>query len=168
MRVYQPPVSTRDSEPGQAAPSSATRVLGILAAIVVVLTLVFGISIVRQRRMYRAYVERTLEHRPPAGRSIERCVTDTVDWAMACPGVESWCANEAPRVARECFAPDELATYCRAQGEKVAQTAFGVGECATARETVEGKYAQRAHKKYCASIYRALAEACRELSAAAP
>lgn len=161
-------MSTRDSQPGQAPRPSAARVLGILGILVALFTLVFGVSIDRQRRMYREYVEQTRSVRAPGGRSIETCITDTVDWAMGCPGVEIWCANEAPQVARECFAPDALAAYCHVQGDRVAQTAFGVDECATARASVEGKYAQRAHKKYCASIFRALAEACRESSSAAP
>jgi len=148
------------------APSrlSVVHLLLVLGAIVIGLALVFGGSVWRGRAVFRAYVERTLKApaHPPKGRSIAECVEYAVGWGMACPAMETWCANEAPRVAAACFAAGELDTACEGFGDQVFQTGFGVEACQGLRAEVAGKYAKRSHKKYCASSYRALAELCRE------
>src|SRR5690606_21538944 len=111
---------------------------------------------------YKAYRAATLEAGPmPWTRepmSVEQCIEFTVDWAMACPGVESWCAGEAPRLTRECLASADRSDYCRELGDEVASTHFGYAECEALREPVEGRYTKRSHKKFCAASYRAVAE----------
>ncbi len=139
----------------------------MVGAIVVVLCVVFGVTVLRQKSQYEDYVAATLEAGPMPWEqgplSVEECVAFTVSWGMECPGVESWCMGQAPRLTGECLAARDREQICAALGDAVASTHFGYGECEQMRETVEGRYAKRGHKKYCAASYRAVAEHCREL-----
>jgi hypothetical protein len=152
--------------PTPPAPRPRTRslVLGI-GALVVLLCVVFGVTVLRQQAEFREYRAATLEAGPlpwtQRTMSVEECVQFTVDWAMACPGVESWCANEAPRLTRECMQSVDRRETCEQLGDTVASTHFGYAECEALREPVEGRYTKRNHKKFCASSYRAVAESCR-------
>jgi hypothetical protein len=155
------------------APTARPKTRGILiavAAVVVLLCVVFGVTVMRQQSEYRAYRAATLEAGPlpwtQRTMSVEECVQWTVDWAMACPGVESWCANEAPRLTRECMASTDRREVCDRFGDAVASTQFGYAECEALREPVEGRYTKRSHKKFCAASYRAVAEHCRQGTAA--
>jgi len=153
------------------APRPRTRGLLIgVGALVVTLCVVFGVTVMRQQAQYREYRAATLEAGPlpwtQRTMSVEECVQWTVDWAMACPGVESWCANEAPRLTRECLASTDRRPVCEAFGDAVASTQFGYHECEALREAVDGRYTKRSHKKFCAASYRAVAEHCRQGGAA--
>ncbi|MCA9712419.1 MAG: hypothetical protein KDK70_41675 [Myxococcales bacterium] len=146
------------------------RLVLVVLGVVVVLCVVFGVTVMQQKARYQEYRAATLEQGPlpwaEAPMSIEQCVAYTVDWAMACPGVESWCANEAPRLTRECLASQDRDAACGALGDTVASTHFGYAECERMREAVEGRYTKRNHKKFCAASYRAVAEFCRQGGAA--
>jgi hypothetical protein len=152
------------------APTASTRprtrglLLG-LGALVVLLCVVFGVTVMRQHAEYAEYRKATLESGPlpwtQRTMSVEECVGWSLDWAMACPGVESWCANEAPRLTRECMASADRREVCEQLGDAVASTTFGYAECEVLRESVEGRYTKRNHKKFCAGSYRAVAEHCR-------
>lgn len=156
------------------APTARPKTRGLLlgvGAVVVLLCVVFGVTVMRQKAAYQEYRAATLEAGPlpwtQRTMSVEACVQWTVDWAMACPGVESWCANEAPRLTRECMASADRREICERFGDAVASTTFGYAECEALREPVEGRYTKRSHKKFCAASYRAVAEQCREGGAAA-
>ena len=152
------------------APTSSTRprtrglLLG-LGALVVLLCVVFGVTVMRQHAEYAEYRKATLESGPlpwtQRTMSVEECVGWSLEWAMACPGVESWCANEAPRLTRDCMASADRQEICEQLGDAVASTTFGYAECEALRESVEGRYTKRSHKKFCAASYRAVAEHCR-------
>jgi hypothetical protein len=151
------------------APTSRPKTRGLLlgvAAVVVLLCVVFGVTVMRQQSAYREYRATTLEAGPlpwtQHPMSVEACIQWTVDWAMACPGVESWCASEAPRLTGECMASVDRREACARFGDAVASTQFGYGECEALREPVEGRYTKRSHKKFCAASYRAVAEHCRQ------
>jgi hypothetical protein len=145
-------------------PRTRGLLLGV-GALVVLLCVVFGVTVLRQQASYREYRAATLEAGPlpwtQRAMSMEECVTFAVDWGMACPGVESWCANEAPRLTRECMESADRREVCEQLGDSVASTHFGYAECEALREPVEGRYTKRGHKKLCASSYRAVAEHCR-------
>lgn len=153
-----------------AAPRTRGLLLGVGAA-VVLLCVVFGVVVMRQQAEYREYRAATLEAGPlpwtERTMTVEECVGFTVDWAMACPGVESWCANEAPRITRACMESTDRHAVCEAFGDAVASTSFGYAECEAMREPVEGRYTKRNHKKFCAASYRAVAEHCRHGGGAA-
>lgn len=156
-------------------PASRPRTRGLLiglGALVVLLCVVFGVTVMRQHAQYAEYRAATLEAGPlpwtQRTLSVEECIGWSVDWAMACPGVESWCANEAPRLTRECLASADRREVCEALGDAVASTTFGYAECEAMREAVEGRYAKRSHKKFCAASQRAVAEHCRSGGAATP
>lgn len=68
--------------------------------------------------------------------------------------------GEAPRLALACLESSSRAAFCEDVGDGVKSTHFGYAECEALREDVEGRHLKRAHKKYCASIYRAVAEHC--------
>ncbi len=142
---------------------NARRLVVGIAAAIVVLAVVFGTTTLRQQARYREYREATLARVPWAAAAIEpeACVTFAVDWAMACPGLGSWCESEAPRLVTQCMQHGERAAYCDALGDAVASTDFGVTQCERMREHVEGRHLQRAHKKFCAAAVRAVAEHCR-------
>ncbi|MCX4241586.1 hypothetical protein [Paraliomyxa miuraensis] len=150
--------------PAPDRPRTRRLVLGVIA-VIVLLCVVFGITVRRQQARYQEYRAATLEAGPlpwtERTMSPQECVAFTVDWAMACPGVESWCANEAPRLTRECLSSTDRSEYCESLGDEVASTHFGYAECETMRQSVEGRYTKRNHKKFCASSYRAVAEYCR-------
>lgn len=155
-------------------PRTRRLLLGV-GALVVVLSVVFGVTVMRQQARYKEYRAATLEADPlpwtQRTMSVEECVQFTVDWAMACPGVESWCANEAPRLTRQCLGSADRQQVCTSLGQDVASTHFGYAECEALREPIEGRYTKRGHKKFCAASYRAVAEHCRETvgsSAASP
>lgn len=141
------------------------RLVLVVVAVVVLLCVIFGVNVRRQQERYQEYRAATLEAGPlpwtQRTMSVDECVAFTVDWAMACPGVESWCSNEAPRLTRECLASADRSELCDTLGEDVASTHFGYAECEAMRETVEGRYTKRSHKKFCAASYRAVAEHCR-------
>lgn len=153
------------------APASPERprtrgLLLLVGGAVLLLCVVFGATVIRQKSQYQDYRAATLEQGPlpwtESAMTIEQCVEFTVDWAMACPGVESWCSNEAPRLTRECLASQDRASACEALGDSVASTHFGYAECEALRESVDGRYTKRSHKKFCAASYRAVAEYCRQ------
>ena len=137
-----------------------------MVGIIVVLSVVFGVTVMRQKAQFQEYRAATLEQQPlpwtQAAMTVDECVEFTVDWAMACPGVESWCFNEAPTLTRQCLESQDRSEACAALGDTVASTKFGYAECEQLRGSVEGRYTKRNHKKFCASSYRAVAEFCRE------
>ncbi|MBK6917265.1 MAG: hypothetical protein IPH07_07690 [Deltaproteobacteria bacterium] len=144
---------------------SARRLLLGLAVVVVALSAVFGVTTVRQQRRFRDYREQTLADAVVPWTSAElgpeACVAFGVEWAMGCPGLGTWCENEAPVVVGRCMASRDRSGWCRAKGDALFSTDFGVKDCEQLRASVDGKYAQRAHKKFCAAAQRALAEHCR-------
>jgi hypothetical protein len=148
-------------------PRFGAILLGIFA-VLVLLSVVFGVTTLRSRGAFETYKTATLTEATPLWErevlSVDACVEHTVEWAMGCPGLESWCANEAPRLTRRCLERGSRDEYCAAVGEATASTRFGYHECEALREPVEGKYAKRSHKKFCAAAYRAVAEVCREAS----
>ena len=139
----------------------------MVGAVVVLVCIAFGISVVRQKAEFEEYRAATLDARTMPWEegelSIEQCVAFTVDRAMGCPGVESWCSGHAPRLALECLRSADRRPACEALGDEVESTHFGYAECERMREAVEGRYTKRTHKKFCAAAYRAVAEHCREL-----
>jgi hypothetical protein len=141
------------------------RVLLVLGAIVVAVCVAFGVAIVRQQRDFAEYRAATLEAGPLPWDSTpmtpDACVGFAVDWAMACPGLGTWCESEAPRVVGRCMAAQDRQVFCTEAADTVASTGFGVAECVAMRERIDGQYAQRGHKKFCAAAYRAVAEHCR-------
>lgn len=143
----------------------------VIIGVVVLLCVIFGVTVIRQKTQFQEYRAATLEQATlpwtQEPMTIEQCVAFTVDWAMACPGVGSWCSNEAPRLTRECLSSQDRQETCAALGETVASTHFGYAECERMREPVEGRYAKRGHKKFCAASYRAVAEFCRQTGGAA-
>lgn len=149
--------------PARVPRRSARRLLIGIAAAVVVLAVVFGVTTLRQQVRYREYREATLASPPWRREALppEACVAFAVDWAMACPGLGSWCENEAPRLVTECMQHGDRSAYCDALGDAVASTDFGVTQCEQMRAGVDGRHLQRAHKKFCAGAVRAVAEHCR-------
>lgn len=158
-----PPVDV----PAAAAPERprTRRLLLAVGALVLLLCVVFGVTVQQQHAKYQEYRAATLEAGPlpwtQRTMSVEECVTFSVDWAMACPGVESWCSGEAPRLTRACLASADRSAHCQALGDTVASTHFGYAECEAMREHVDGRYTKRSHKKFCAASQRAVAEYCR-------
>jgi hypothetical protein len=146
-------------------------VLLVVFGVVGLLCVVFGVTVMRQKAQFQEYRDATLAESPPWAEgpmTIEQCVAHTVDWAMACPGVESWCFNEAPKLTRECLGSQDRRPACQALGDSVASTHFGYAECEAMRESGEGRYTKRSHKKFCAASYRAVAEYCRQTGGVAP
>ncbi len=150
----------------QPQPVRARGLLIGLGLAMVVLSGVFGWRTLQQRQQYRDYKDATVD---PAdlpwsegNTDVQTCVSWTVEWGMACTGLESWCLNEAPRLTLECLSSSDRTAYCEEVGDAVSSTRFGYAQCEAMREQVEGRYLKRAHKKYCASVYRAVAEHCRQ------
>jgi hypothetical protein len=142
------------------------RLLLGIGLILVIVSAIFGASFLHNRAAFDDYEKQTLAETTPIWEreilSVEACVEHTVDWAMACPGLESWCANEAPQLTRRCLERTSREAYCASVGDAIASTKFGYHECAALRERIDGKYAKRSHKKFCAAAYRAVATLCRE------
>lgn len=137
-------------------------VLGLVVAAVCV---AFSVAIVRQQRSFEEYRVATLESGPlpwaDTPMTPDECVGFAVDWAMACPGLGTWCESEAPRVVGRCMAAQDRREFCTTNADALASTGYGVQECVTMRERIDGQYAQRGHKKFCAAAYRSVAEHCR-------
>ena len=91
----------------------------------------------------------------------EACVSFATEWAMACPGLGTWCESEAPRLVMQCMASRDRTLFCTATGDATGSTEFGYDDCARLREDVDGTYAKRSHKKFCGAAFRAVAEHCR-------
>lgn len=144
---------------------STRRLLLVIGGGTSVLCVIFGATIVRQHRAFSEYRRATLESGPmpweTAAMEPAACVGVAVEWAMACPGLGTWCENEAPRLVTNCMASRDRTEYCAEVGDAPARTDFGFDACVQMRETVGGRQAQRSHKKFCAAAYRAVAEACR-------
>jgi len=156
-------VTTQGSGPDRA---QAGRVLLVIAAALAMLTVVFGTSVLRNRAVFVEYRDATIDNEArPLPWKIEavapaRCVELAVDWAMKCPGMETWCSNEAPQVALDCMASSDRKDYCQELGEDFRDTHFGVDACLKLRESIEGTHAKRHHKVFCAAAYRAVAAHC--------
>ncbi len=148
-----------------------SRILIIIAVVVAGLTAVFGVSSVRSSRVFSEYRSRTLDdpdHPVPwrAGEpSVDDCIDFAIDWATGCPGIQSWCEAEVPRVVRECVASHDRTAYCDDVGDTILSTGFGYHACEERRREIAQKYAKRWHKKYCAKSYRAVADHCRAIRA---
>lgn len=143
-------------------------ILLIIGGIMVVLTVVFGFTVIRNSRQFSEYRTATLldpDH-PPRWEtqtlSVDECIDEAISWGMECPGVASWCQAEIPPVMRTCLESSDRTAYCEEVGDEVMSTRFGYHECEERREDVEGKYARRGHKKYCALSYRAVAGHCQD------
>ena len=130
------------------------------------LCVAFGVTVLRQKAQFEEYRHATLDGRTmpwtQGEMSVDECVGFTVDWAMGCPGVESWCSSHAPRLTLQCLDSIDRDAACSQLGDKVADTHYGYAECERLRESVDGRYAKRHHKKFCAASYRAVAQHCRE------
>jgi hypothetical protein len=139
--------------------------LGIGAALVV-LSALFGWRTLQQRSQYRDYRAQTVDEADlPWTRGevdVDTCVSWTTRWGVECSGMEAWCLNETPRLTLACMASSDRSAFCDEAGDAVKSTHFGYKECEALREDVEGRYQKRAHKKYCAAVYRAVAEHCRQ------
>ncbi len=149
----------------QPQPVRARGLLIGLGLVTLVLTGIFGWRTLQQRQQYRDYKNATIDPADlpwtQAPVDVDTCVSWSVQWGMDCTGLESWCLNETPRLTLDCLASSDRAAYCEEAGDTVASTHFGYAECEALREQVQGRYLKRAHKKYCASVYRAVAEHCR-------
>lgn len=155
-------------EPPSADKKPRTRaVLLIIAGVIAVLCIVFGVTVVQQKTEFEDYRRATLDEQTmpwtERAMTVDECVDFTVAWSMDCPGVGSWCSGHGPRLTLECLGSTDRHEACAAYGEKLAATSFGYQECEQRRESVEGRYAKRAHKKFCAANYRAVAEYCKQL-----
>jgi hypothetical protein len=154
----------------ESARPKARGLLLLVAAAVVVLGGVFGYVTLRHRDAYRAYRAATLEsgELPWATRhfSVDECVQYGTDWGLACPGVESWCAGDAPRVTLMCLESADRTEACATFGDEVQTNRLGFSECEAMRQDVEGRYTKRNHKKFCAASYRAVAEFCQHRATA--
>jgi hypothetical protein len=144
---------------------STKRLLLVLGGAMAVLCVVFGGAIVKQHRAFTEYRRTTVEETtlPWDAGAVEpdECVRFAVDWAMACPGLGTWCENEAPQLVGRCMASRDRTAYCSALGDAAARTDFGYESCATLREPLDGRHAQKSHKKFCAAAYRAVAQSCK-------
>ena len=151
--------------PAQPERPRSRRLLLIVGGLVVALCVAFGVTVLRQKASFEAYRTATLDGKTMPWEqgelSVQACVTFTVDWAMGCPGVESWCSAHAPRLTMECLRSADRTEACAMLGDVVADTHYGYAECEQLRESVDGRYAKRSHKKFCAASYRAVAEHCR-------
>ena len=165
MRGTSQAVPDAPASPSPAARPRSVGLLLVIALLLVGLSVVFGVTTIRSHTAFREYKERTLQQQPPPwtqrSMSVPQCVQFTIDWAMDCPSMESWCGNEAPRLTAACLASADRTDYCQEVGDTVASTRFGVHECEALRQDITAKYAKRSHKKYCAAAYRAVAEHCR-------
>ncbi len=145
---------------------SSRKLLAIIGGSVAVLAGAFGYVTVKHRDDYRAYRVATVESGSHAWderrMSIEECVAHATDWGLACPGVESWCLGDAPRVTLMCLQSADRTAECAELGDEVRTNRLGYHECEAMREDVEGRYKKRGHKKYCAANYRAVAEFCQD------
>ncbi len=137
-----------------------------LAAAVLVFAGVFGVVTVRSRQAFDAYKEQTLENAdaPPAwvreALSIEGCVDEVLAWGLECPSIQSWCLGSVPGVLHRCLASQPRDEECAAYGDEIGATRFGYDACAARYGEIEEKYRKRATKKYCATMYRSIAEYC--------
>lgn len=144
---------------------STRRLLLVLGGAVSVLCVVFGVTIVRQQNAFRAYYDATVRDATPRWQiedtTPEACISLVVDWALACPGLGTWCDAEAPRQVHACMASRDRSAYCRELGDRGGSTDFGVAQCTAMREGVEGRAVLKSHKKFCAAGYRAIADYCK-------
>ena len=145
----------------------ALPILVILGVVIVGLTVVFGVTSMDSSRVFSEYRDRTLhddEHPPPWTRrelGVDECISFALDWATACPGIQSWCEAEVPSVMVQCLESADRTAYCDEVGDEILTTGFGFHDCEDRRESVTEKYAKRWHKKYCAKSYRTIADYCR-------
>ncbi len=167
------PSLAKSSVPAAASPGmfgGHGKILAVIALVIVALTIPFGFAIHHNHSVFSEYRRATLEDpsKPPpweAGElTIEECVTSAIDWALECPGVQSWCEAEVPVVMSMCLKSASREAECAEIGDAHMTTRFGYDECLERREDVEGTYRARAHKKYCALAYRAVAGQCRRIS----
>ncbi len=147
-------------------PVRARGLLLGIGAVLVALSALFGWRTLQQRAHYREYRAQTADETDlPWTREavdVDTCVEWTTRWGMECTGMESWCLGETPRLTLECLASSDRSAYCQDAGDAVKSTHFGYEACEALREGVQGRHLKRAHKKYCAAVYRAVAEHCRQ------
>ena len=144
--------------------------LWILATSVTALTVVFGVMTLKNHARFSAYqVESTVQGDVPSrwqveALSVEQCIDESLAWAEGCPGVQSWCEGQLPRVLEACLASQPRDEYCAKVGDEVASTRFGFELCASRYNKLE-TYARRSRKKFCARSLRTVADHCISLAA---
>lgn len=145
---------------------TGVRVLLVIGVVLAILMVVFGRTTMRSYDEFEAYRRASLEDPadPPLWQEealdVDGCVDAVLDWIEACPGVSSWCESTLPDVMNRCLDSQDRGAYCESIGDDVLSTHFGYDECSARYDAIEGRYARRAAKKHCASIYRVIAGYC--------
>lgn len=132
-------------------------------------TVLVGVTTLRSSRQFSQYRAATLEVAPWVSGPVDvpDCIGFAVAWGAECPGIQSWCEAEVGQVAARCLASADRRAWCQTAGDAILTTGFGFEDCEARRADVEGTHARRWHKKYCAKGWRAVADHCRDLRAAA-
>lgn len=161
------PDPLRDPAPEQAQSGGHTRLLLVIAGLLLLLSVPFGWS------TWQAH-QRFMEHRhledPSAfvwnqrALSVDECRLEVLKWAKQCSSIESWCKAAIPDLVRECLGTQDRRSYCAEVSEEAKSTRFGYQACREHYEGIEEKYEKRAAKKYCALSFRAIAGYCGQLS----
>ena len=141
---------------------------GLLLAVLGVLAVPFGYSVVSDYRAYAAYVRRTVRQREtPQPWQTQAfapadCVNAALDWMEGCPGLEDFCRGTLPHLMTECLKSQDRDQWCATNGAQVKKTSFGYKICEARREAKGGLERSRLRKQRCALALRALAEYCDE------
>jgi hypothetical protein len=153
------------TEPAQ--PLRKSRIVPILIVVITGMTVIFAFQSSRSSDEFARYRTATLEDVEPPwvdeSVAVPDCITYAIEWATDCPGIQSWCEAEVPRLVGQCLTSADRSGYCDELGDEILSTGFGYEDCETRREAVSEKYAKRWHKKYCAKSYRMVADHCRDL-----
>lgn len=152
--------------PTASGSARSSKIVWILLGAILVFAVVFGAVTVRSRQAFDAYKEATLADpaSPPVWErealDIEACVDEVLTWGLECPSIQSWCLGSVPGVLHSCLDSQPRQAACAAYGDEISATRFGYDACAGRYGEIEEKYRKRATKKYCATIYRSLADYC--------
>lgn len=141
------------------ASNSPKRLLLIMAAILLVMSVAFGWT------TWSAH-QRFAKHREgwtPPVTSVEGCRDAVMAWAENCDSLDSWCQAAVPDLMRECLGTKDRKDYCLGLGQAIKSTKFGFKDCLPLHESESDRYKKRRAKKHCALAYRVVAGYCEDI-----
>lgn len=147
------------------AKRGALRLALGLVALLLVISVPFGLSIYGEFQSFREYARTTIDEpaTPPPWTTesydAERCVGAGLDWIAACPGTEDLCRQAMPRVIQNCLGSGDRSVWCGDHRDELLRTSFGFEEC-EARVASGQVPDHRFARQRCALAYRTAAEWC--------
>lgn len=147
-------IATTQKSPEQSGSHKAWWVLGILAVVSVLMSVLTSFTY----RQTEVHLVQTYARFTDLGKSstAEACIDAVIEWLPRCDGMKALCEGAVPRVMDNCLAGQNRASECSALANRPADAHFGFKECAA-------RGLSKSLNKVCGNSYKALDLHCRSI-----